>query len=79
MMQQNAAGGLRYSASRGYIHGRALPSLSLQTEVHVAKVVIENGRATGVQVHRQGRQPAHHPGRQGGHPRPPASSARRSC
>ncbi len=50
MMQQNAAGGLRYSASRGYIHGRALPSLSLQTEVHVAKVVIDNGRATGVQV-----------------------------
>jgi choline dehydrogenase len=50
MMQQNAAHGLRYSASRGYIHGQALPSLSLQTEVHVAKVVIEDGRATGVQV-----------------------------
>ena len=69
MMQQNAAGGLRYSASRGYIHDRALPTLSLQTEVHVAKVVIENGRATGVQVIDKDGVAAHHPRRQGGHPR----------
>ena len=27
-----------------------MPSLDLQTEVHVAKIVIENGRATGVEV-----------------------------
>jgi choline dehydrogenase len=50
MMQQNAVGGLRYSASRGYIHGHDLPTLSLQTEVHVAKVVIAEGRAVGVEV-----------------------------
>jgi choline dehydrogenase len=49
-MQQNAAGGLRYSASRGYIHHLAPPTLELQTEVLVTKVVIENGRATGVEV-----------------------------
>ena len=49
-MQQNAAGGLRYSASRGYIHNMAAPTLQLQTEVLVTKVVIENGRATGVEV-----------------------------
>lgn len=49
-MQQNAAGGLRYSASRGYIHHLDVPTLQLQTEVLVAKVVIENGRATGVEV-----------------------------
>jgi choline dehydrogenase len=49
-MQQNAAGGLRYSASRGYIHNLDVPTLQLQTEVLVTKVVIENGRATGVEV-----------------------------
>ncbi len=49
-MQQNAADGLRYSASRGYIHHLAPPTLELQTEVLVAKVVIDNGRATGVEV-----------------------------
>lgn len=49
-MQQNAADGLRYSASRGYIHHLAPASLELQSEVLVRKVVIENGRATGVEV-----------------------------
>ncbi len=49
-MQQNAAGGLRYSASRGYIHNLDVPTLELQTEVLVTRVVIENGRATGVEV-----------------------------
>ncbi|MEN8673313.1 GMC family oxidoreductase N-terminal domain-containing protein [Nocardioides sp.] len=49
-MQQNAADGLRYSASRGYIHHLAPPSLELQSEVLVTKVNIENGRATGVEV-----------------------------
>ncbi|WP_372729158.1 GMC family oxidoreductase [Nocardioides sp.] len=50
MMQQNASGGLRYSASRGYLHHQDVPTLDLQTEVHVARIVIENGRATGVEV-----------------------------
>ena len=49
-MQQNAADGLRYSASRGYIHHLAPQSLELQSEVLVTKVVIEGGRATGVEV-----------------------------
>src|SRR3954454_9399931 len=49
-MQQNAADGLRYSASRGYVHNLDVPTLDLQSEVMVTKVVIENGRATGVDV-----------------------------
>ncbi|QFU89499.1 GMC family oxidoreductase [Amycolatopsis sp. YIM 10] len=49
-MQQNAADGLRYSASRGYIHHLAPPTLELQSRVLVRKVLVENGRATGVEV-----------------------------
>ncbi len=49
-MQQNAARGLRYSASRGYLHHLAPPTVELQTEVLARKVVIERGRATGVEV-----------------------------
>ena len=49
-MQQNAADGLRYSASRGYLHHLAPRTLQLQSEVLVTKVVIEGGRATGVRV-----------------------------
>lgn len=49
-MQQNAAAGLRYSASRGYIHHLAPPTLEVQSQVLVTKVVVENGRAVGVEV-----------------------------
>ncbi|MDP3894853.1 GMC family oxidoreductase, partial [Nocardioides sp.] len=49
-MQQNAADGLRYSASRGYVHDLAPPTLHLQSSVLVTRVVIEGGRATGVEV-----------------------------
>ncbi len=49
-MQQNAADGLRYSASRGYLHDLDVPTLELQTEVLVTKIVVENGRAVGVAV-----------------------------
>jgi choline dehydrogenase len=49
-MQQNAADGLRYSSSRGYVHDLAPATLEVQTEVMVTKVVIEGGRAVGVQV-----------------------------
>ena len=49
-MQQNAAHGLRYSASRGYIHHLAPQTLQLQSEVLVTKVLIDNGRATGVEL-----------------------------
>ncbi|MEV5712586.1 GMC family oxidoreductase N-terminal domain-containing protein [Amycolatopsis mediterranei] len=48
-MQQNAADGLRYSASRGYLH-HAPPILQLQSGVLVEKVLIEHGRAVGVEV-----------------------------
>ncbi|MFS8097077.1 GMC family oxidoreductase N-terminal domain-containing protein [Lentzea alba] len=49
-MQQNAADGLRYSASRGYLHHLAPATLELQSGVLVQKVLIENGRAVGVSV-----------------------------
>jgi choline dehydrogenase len=49
-MQQNAADGLRYSASRGYIHNLAPRTLQLQTETLTRKVLIENGRAVGIEV-----------------------------
>ena len=49
-MQQNAADGLRYSASRGYYHHLAPPTLQLQSEVLATRVVIDGGRATGVEV-----------------------------
>jgi choline dehydrogenase len=49
-MQQNAADGLRYSASRAYLHDLAPATLELQAGVLVTKVVIENGRAVGVEV-----------------------------
>jgi len=48
--QQSAYDGLRYSSSRGYLTNRENPTLTLQTEVHVARIVIEGGRATGVEV-----------------------------
>jgi choline dehydrogenase len=49
-MQQNAADGVRYSASRGYLHNLDVPTLQLQSEVLVRKVLVEGGRATGVEV-----------------------------
>lgn len=55
-MQQNAAGGLRYSASRGYLHHLAPPTLQLQDRVLAEKVLIENGRAVGVEVLDRGRR-----------------------
>jgi len=48
--QQSAHGGLRYSSARGYLHHQERPTLQLGTGVHVARVVIEAGRATGVEV-----------------------------
>src|SRR5215217_3890908 len=49
-MQQNAAGGLRYSASRGYLHHLAPPTLQLQSGVLAKKILIDHGRAAGVEV-----------------------------
>src|SRR3954464_4783360 len=49
-MQQNAAAGLRYSASRGYIHHLKPGTLELQSETLTTRIVIENGRAVGIEV-----------------------------
>ena len=48
--QQSASGGKRFSSSRGYITNADRPTLQVQPLVHVLKIVIENGRATGVEV-----------------------------
>ncbi|MEO6471868.1 MAG: GMC family oxidoreductase N-terminal domain-containing protein [Aeromicrobium sp.] len=48
--QQSASDGKRYSASRGYLTNADLPTLSLQSEIRVDRVVIENGRAIGVEL-----------------------------
>ena len=48
--QQSAAGGRRYSASRGYLHDRQLPSLSVVTQAHTTRLVLEGTRAVGVEV-----------------------------
>lgn len=49
-MSADTSSGLRYSSSRGYVHNQHLPTLQLQTEVHVARVVLDGTRATGVEV-----------------------------
>ena len=49
-MQQNAANGLRYSASRGYIHHLNPGTLELQSETLTTRIVLENGRAVGIEV-----------------------------
>ncbi len=50
VMQQNAAGGLRYSSSIGHLDGNRLPGLTILTRTHITRIVIENGRAVGVEV-----------------------------
>ncbi|GAB3863785.1 GMC family oxidoreductase N-terminal domain-containing protein [Nocardioides maradonensis] len=57
-MQQNVKDGLRYSSTRGHIHQNNPRGLEVQTEVLATKVVIENGRATGVEVLDQGKKTA---------------------
>jgi choline dehydrogenase len=48
--QQNAAGGLRYSSSIGHLGNQDLPGLTVMTRTHITRIVIENGRAAGVEV-----------------------------
>ncbi len=50
IFQQSVKDGLRYSSSRGFITDRPNPNLKVVTRAHVARVVIEKGRATGVEV-----------------------------
>jgi choline dehydrogenase-like flavoprotein len=49
IFQQSNANGLRYSTSVGYLDTRPA-NLTVLPRTHVARVVIENGRATGVEV-----------------------------
>ena len=48
--QQNASGGLRYSTSIGYLDHHSLPNLTVTTRALITKVLIDQGRATGVEV-----------------------------
>ncbi len=49
ILQQNAAGGLRYGSSIGYL-GQALPNLTVVLGSLVTGVTIRNGKATGITV-----------------------------
>jgi choline dehydrogenase len=50
VFQQSARGGLRYSSSVGYLDDHKLANLTVSTAVTVARVVLEKGRATSVEV-----------------------------
>jgi choline dehydrogenase len=50
IFQQSASGGRRYSASRGYVTDLHPEGLHVRTGGTVSKVVVENGRATGVEL-----------------------------
>jgi choline dehydrogenase len=49
IFQQSNADGLRYSTSVGYLDSKPA-NLTVLPKTHVARVVIENGRATGVEL-----------------------------
>lgn len=48
VFQESATDGIRYSSSRGYLTGQ--PNLTVVTGATVARVVVESGRATGVEL-----------------------------
>lgn len=50
IFQQSVRDGRRYSSARGYLANRELPTLRVLTKTHVSRVVIEKGRAVGVEV-----------------------------
>jgi choline dehydrogenase len=50
VFQQNASGGLRYSSSVGYLDHHSLPNLTVLTRTRITRIVIANGRASGVEV-----------------------------
>jgi choline dehydrogenase-like flavoprotein len=50
VFQQNTCGGLRYSSSVGYLDDHGLPNLQVRTGAVITRIVIGNGRATGVEV-----------------------------
>jgi choline dehydrogenase len=50
VFQENVASGLRYSSSVAYLDGHDLPNLKVLTRTRVTRIVIENDRATGVEL-----------------------------
>ncbi|GAB2717949.1 GMC family oxidoreductase [Nocardia thraciensis] len=54
VFQQSVRYGLRYSSARGYLTNMPNPNLTVLTNAHVARVVIEGDRATGVEVIEKG-------------------------
>jgi choline dehydrogenase-like flavoprotein len=50
IVQQSADGGLRYSSSVGYLDDHGMAELSVVTGVTVSRVVLDKGRAVGVEV-----------------------------
>lgn len=50
LVQMNAADGRRYSTSRAYLDGLTRPSLHVRTRVQVTRIVLDHGRATGVEI-----------------------------
>ncbi len=50
VFQQSVRGGLRYSSSVGYLDDHNLPNLAVETRVTVARIIVDKGRATGVEV-----------------------------
>ena len=80
--QQNASGGLRYSSSIGYLdrHGLPnLPNLTVTTRTLITRVLIEGGRATGVEVADQDRSAPPESAPPARSSSAPACTARRSC
>ncbi|MFC7752481.1 GMC family oxidoreductase [Tsukamurella soli] len=49
IFQQSVSGGIRYSSAQGYLR-RGRPGLTVVVGAHVARVAIERGRATGVEI-----------------------------
>ncbi|WP_067686495.1 GMC family oxidoreductase [Nocardia jejuensis] len=56
VFQQSVRHGLRYSSSRGYLTNRPNPNLLVRTGSHVTRVIIEKGRAVGVEVVEHGQR-----------------------
>ncbi len=50
VIQESTGKGVRYSASRAYVTNNTSPGLSVTTGATVSRVVIEGGRAIGVEV-----------------------------
>ena len=50
IFQQSVHDGLRYSSSVGYLDDHKLPNLTVATRVVVSRVILDKGRAAGVEV-----------------------------